>query len=243
MIDDNALPLYEVVKRRISETILEGIWTAGQPLPGEVALAQEYGVAVGTVRRALTDLTAEGMIARRRRTGTVVTGRMPQHSVRMFYQYFRLHRADGELLRSTARVISIEKVRADLETHELLEPRGNRTLLRIHRVRSVDRKPVMHERIWLAASRLPELPTNPDRFPELLYVHLLEKYAIRISAVREEVRAECATAEDKALLKLKTSRGAVLCLASKAFDQANRLTIISRHRASSDGFIYVNEIR
>src|ERR1700743_1397943 len=80
MIEENALPLYEVVKRRISETILEGIWTAGQPLPGEVALAEEYGVAVGTVRRALADLTAEGMIARRRRTGTVVTGRMPQHS-------------------------------------------------------------------------------------------------------------------------------------------------------------------
>jgi len=36
---------------------------------------------------------------------------------------------------------------------------------------------------------------------------------------------------------------AVLCVASKAFDQADRLTIIGRHRASTDGFTDVNEIR
>ena len=49
-----AAPLYEGVKRQISEAILLGKWTPGTVLPGEVALAQLFGVAVGTVRRALT---------------------------------------------------------------------------------------------------------------------------------------------------------------------------------------------
>lgn len=242
-MDDRALPLYEVVKRKISEAILEGAWTAGESLPGEVSLAEQYGVAVGTIRRALADLTSEGMIARRRRTGTVVTGRMPQHSVRLFYQYFRLHRSDGKLVRSTPSVLSVEKVQADSFSFDLLEPGPSRTLLKIHRVRAVDDVPVMHETIWLAASRFPKLPTNVEEFPELLYVHLLEAYGVQVSAVREELRAECANDEDRRLLSIEEDGGAVLCVAAKAFDQANKLTIISQHRALSKGFIYVNEIR
>ena len=74
-----------------------------------------FGVAVGTVRRALGDLTAEGMLRRRRKTGTVVTGRTPHHSLRHFFQYFRLHDRDGELVRSAAKVLSVGVARANRE--------------------------------------------------------------------------------------------------------------------------------
>ena len=46
-------PLHEAVKRRVSEAILVGEWSPGTVLPSEVALAAMFGVAVGTVRRAL----------------------------------------------------------------------------------------------------------------------------------------------------------------------------------------------
>src|SRR5258708_1463303 len=71
---------YATVKLRGAEGILLATWPTGAVLTGEVALAAQYGVAVGTVRRALSDLVAEGMMMRRRKTGTVVTGRAPQHS-------------------------------------------------------------------------------------------------------------------------------------------------------------------
>ena len=41
------------------------------------ALAADLGVATGTVARAYTELEAGGLIASRRRTGTVVTGPGP----------------------------------------------------------------------------------------------------------------------------------------------------------------------
>src|SRR5262245_16243840 len=102
--DADAVPLYEIVKRHISEAIVSGKWAPGTVLPGEVQLAQSFGVAVGTVRRALAELTAEGLLARRRKTGTVVTGRSAHHSLRSFFQYFRLHGIDGSLVRSRAKV-------------------------------------------------------------------------------------------------------------------------------------------
>jgi GntR family transcriptional regulator len=102
-----------MVKRQISEQVLEGIWKVGDVLPGEDALSEQYGVAVGTVRRALADLTAEGMVTRRKRTGTVITGRMPQHSMRFFYQFFRLHRSDRKLVTSVPSVLSLERSSAN----------------------------------------------------------------------------------------------------------------------------------
>jgi hypothetical protein len=50
---------------------------------------------------------------RRRKTGTVVTGRSPHHSLRFFYQYFRLHSDGGGLLRSTPRVMSLTQAEAN----------------------------------------------------------------------------------------------------------------------------------
>jgi GntR family transcriptional regulator len=90
------------MRRELSERILLGHWAPGAVLPGEVALAAQFGVAVGTVRRALAALVAEGMLVRRPRIGAVVTVQSPEHSPRFFVRYFRLHGTDGSLQTSRA---------------------------------------------------------------------------------------------------------------------------------------------
>ena len=235
-------PLYERVKRQISEAILLGKWTPGTVLPGEVALAQLFGVAVGTVRRALMDLTAEGLLTRRRKTGTVVTGRTPHHSLRYFFQYFRLHGLDGALVRSTARVLSVRTSPAsETEATALgLDPAA--PVLRLHRTREVEGRIVMHDRFVLPAARLPDFPQAPDQVPELLYLFLLERYGIRISAVRERVSADLADGDDLALLSL-TDPAAVLSIDEVAYDQSGEPTLLAMHRAVTASHRYVNEIR
>ena len=47
----------------------------GARLPTMRALAADLGVATGTVARAYAELEAAGLVASRRRTGTVVTAR------------------------------------------------------------------------------------------------------------------------------------------------------------------------
>jgi GntR family transcriptional regulator len=236
------VPLYEHVKRRISEAILMGRWSPGSVLPGEVALATQFGVAVGTVRRALGDLTAEGMLMRRRRSGTVVTGRAPQHSLRFFFQYFRLHGEDGVLLRSEAEVLVLAKARATETEAVGLVLQRYAPVMRLHRLRRVMGKPVMHERMVLAADRVPDFPRERSAVPALLYLHLLEQYGIRIAAVRERVTAALATAEDRRVLRLRHP-SAVLVIDEVAYDQAGAPTILSCHRATTNGCVYLNEIR
>ena len=178
---------------------------------------------------------------RRRRTGTVVTGRSPHHSLRFFYQYFRLHGADGTLLRSTPRVLSLAQGEASRTEADLLQVPGGSRVIRIHRLRSVDGRPSMHERMLIAAERVPGLP-EMHGLPDLLYLFLLERYGIRISSVRESLSAELASDEDAALLELSLP-APVLVIDEVAFDQAGAPAVAATHRATTQGLRYMNEVR
>lgn len=234
-------PLHERVKRQVSEEILMGRWAPGAVLPGEVALAERFCVSVGTVRRALGDLVAEGLLTRRPRAGTVVTGRSPEHSLRFFFQYFRLHGADGALLHSRAVPVALAEIRATREDAQRLAVDDGDALIRLLRIRIVAGRPVMTDLYRFAAALVPGFPRTPDAVPELLFRHLLDAYGIRIAAVREELRAETATAEDRRLLALDDP-SAVLVIEATAFDQAGRPVLLTTQRASTAAHRYVNEI-
>ena len=234
------LPLYEHVKRQMSEQILMGVWAPGEAMPGEVALAAQYGVAVGTIRRALADLVAEGLLMRRRKLGTVVTGRAPQHSLRFFFEYFRLHGADGALLNSATQVLSVVEDAATPAEAEAFGDPG--PVLRLHRLRLLDGRPAMHERILLPLARLPDFPRTVEAVPSLLYRHLLERYDIRVVAVRESVTAELAEAEDSVLLRLDAP-AALLVIHDTGYDQAGAPVILGHHRFTTQETRYLNEVR
>jgi GntR family transcriptional regulator len=236
------VPLYEVVKRHISEAIVFGRWPPGTVLPGEIVLAKSFGIAVGTVRRALAELTAEGLLTRRRKTGTIVTGRSPHHSLRSFFQYFRLHGADGSLVRSRAKIVALGYRSGTDDECRRLDIADGDAVLRIQRVRIVDGTPIMRDQMVIAAARIPDFPTSAEKVPELLYLHLLERYGIRISAVRERMTAALAEEDDLRLLQL-ASPAALLVIDEIAYDQAGRPTILAVHRARTDRHCYVNEVR
>lgn len=241
-LSEIALPLYEVVKRQIAEAIMLGHLQAGAVLPSEVALSQTYGVAVGTIRRALMDLTNEGLLSRRRKTGTVVTGRNPQHSLRLFFQYFRLHALDGSLHKSTTVVTSITRgVASEVEAAKLQVVKDS-PIVTFHRVRRVDDLPIMHETLTLAQERVPHFPEEPESIPSLFYLHLLDNYGIRISAIREQIGADLANNADVQWLDLSLP-AAVLTIDEIAYDQSAVPVLISSHRATTAHHRYVNEVQ
>lgn len=237
-----SLPLYEVVKRQITEAIMLGKLEPGSVLPSEVALSQTYGVAVGTIRRALMDLTNDGILSRRRKTGTVVTGRKPQHSLRLFFQYFRLHGLDGSLSKSVTKVTSLEKAAASTVEAKKLQIDEGAPVVTFHRVRYVDDKPIMHETLTLSCERVPDFPEKAEDIPPLFYLHLLDRFGIRISAIREQIGADLATGDDARWLNLKTP-AAVLTIDEVAYDQMAVPVLISSHRATTANHRYVNEVQ
>jgi GntR family transcriptional regulator len=67
-------PPYEQIRSQIAAYIGAGLLAEGARLPTMRALAADLGVAIGTVSRAYAELESTGLIASRRRTGTVVVG-------------------------------------------------------------------------------------------------------------------------------------------------------------------------
>ncbi len=67
--------LYEQVRDSLLSRITGGEFKAGDKLPTEELLCKEYGVSRITVRRAISELTAQMLISPRRGIGTVVTNR------------------------------------------------------------------------------------------------------------------------------------------------------------------------
>jgi GntR family transcriptional regulator len=234
-------PRFEFVRQQIFDEISSGRWPAGRQIPGECELARSFGVSVGTVRRALGELVQEGLLSRRRKTGTVVTGRGPSHSLRFFYDYFRLHSAEGRLQRSQAVPLSLDIVAGTApECASLALPAGSR-LYRYHRLRAVAGRPVMHDLCLMPVARLPGFPTRLQDIPELLCHFLADRYGLRTAAVREEVTARLADDEDARLLRL-TPPAAILEIRAISYDSGSRPLLSIHHRATTEGQKYINEL-
>jgi len=66
------LPAYQRVKRYVLDRIQRGAWQEGDAIPGEEALAREFGVSRMTVNRALRELSDEQIVERVQGSGTYV---------------------------------------------------------------------------------------------------------------------------------------------------------------------------
>ena len=71
---------YEKIRAEMLHRITRQVWPAGGSLPHEEQLAAEFGVARGTIRRAMADLVQRGIVVRRRKAGTKVAARRAHSS-------------------------------------------------------------------------------------------------------------------------------------------------------------------
>ncbi|WP_308634600.1 GntR family transcriptional regulator [Paenibacillus silvisoli] len=74
MLNDNK-PLYSQILGILRERISQGEYVTGQQLPTELELAEQFGVSRITSKRALIELEREGLIYRRRGSGSFVKKR------------------------------------------------------------------------------------------------------------------------------------------------------------------------
>ncbi len=179
---------------------MRGEWRPAEILPSEVQLAAEYGVSQGTVRKALDDMEAENLIVRRQGRGTFVASHGPH---RALFHFFHLVRKDGVRELPTSRVISVRRERAGREeAGRLALPSGSR-VVRILRVRELQGRPSIVERISAPEALFPGLGRPPSDLPNTLYELYERRYGVTIVRAVERLRAVAADAEEARLLGLK----------------------------------------
>ena len=70
--DDRANPPFEQIRAAVVEQLASGVLLPGDRLPTVRGLAEQLGLAPGTVARAYRELEADGVVETRGRAGTFV---------------------------------------------------------------------------------------------------------------------------------------------------------------------------
>lgn len=133
------------VKDRLERAILDGTWKAGERLPAERDLAARWRVSRATVREAMAQLAARGILTRRQGDGTYLS--------------------DPALRDSTALWADLAEHRDDLQGH-LLEFRdileSHTAALAAIRHQAADRRRLLH-----AANRVDRAFASQDRTAQI----------------------------------------------------------------------------
>ena len=182
-------PLHRQLRDLMLARIETGEWSPGTFLPSETRLADEYGVAVGTLRKALLDLAAEGVVVRRQGKGTVVAS---HDSDAVLFRFFNLRRADGTTFHPESRVLARTRRRASPKEAHALGLEAGAEVVCITRVRDGDGQPVIYERILLDAARFGRLEHAPDPLPNTLYQLYQRDFGATVHRALENVTASAA---------------------------------------------------
>lgn len=155
-------PLYLQISELLRERIRSRDWVEGQALPNEGDLAREYGVSVGTMRKALEQVEAIGWISRRQGRGTFVTN-SEATSARRLDPFFD---GDKHVFPDAATVLSICTRDASLDEASWLALEGNEKVVSIVAVRRSDGVVAIHDDIAIPLLRAPELADSIAADPQ-----------------------------------------------------------------------------
>ena len=158
--------------------IAAGRMVDGEKLPPEREMATTLGIAVGTLRKSLAELTRQGMLERIQGSGNYVRSRADVNSV---YAMFRLELIAGGGL-PTARVLSVVRMRKPDDLPQFgTSGEGHR----IRRLRSLGGKLAAVEEIWLDGS-LAETITKSD-LSESLYLFYRKALGFWIARAEDRI--------------------------------------------------------
>ena len=133
----------------LSDGIASGRYRTGESLPGEEALAKMFGVSRVTIRRALADLDAAGLIERKHGLGTFVRRKPdPRDSSPMNRLVSQIPQA-GKL---AVEVIEFEYRTPPESVRKLLKLAPGEDAQRVVRVRRNKAGPVMHLTTYVPAA-------------------------------------------------------------------------------------------
>lgn len=177
MTAPNPLPRHVQISEMLIREVMAGRLLDGERLPPEREMAAGMGVAVGTLRRALSDLQDKGMLDRVQGSGNYVRHRADVASV---YSMFRLELAQGGGL-PTADVLSVDRLPKPESPPFGPSAEGHR----IRRLRRLSGVAMAVEEIWLDGDRAARIEAAD--LSDSLYLHYRTRLGFWIARAEDSV--------------------------------------------------------
>ena len=202
-------PIYLQVSQELQRWLTSGDAQAGTALPSERDLALQFGVSRVTVRQALALLTTQGLLERRRGSGTFILPRRIEHPLGTLQSFSEDMRARGQT--PGARILEFALTQATPQEAMTLGLGASSRVYRIRRLRTADGAPLAVERSVLPEERVGAL-SQQGLTDSSLYALLSSRQLLPVRALRH-LRAVNADAEHAGLLGVRL--GAALLMTER----------------------------
>lgn len=192
---------YREVADDLRRRILQGDMRAGERMPGEQALATEYGVSRGVIRNALAALRRRGLVASHPGSGWRVRADFHTQEfaeMRSFAQW-----AQSRRMTPGGRVVSQDRGTATMTDARALRMRAGDDVLRVTRVRTLDEHPVMIERTTYASWVAPVIESLPPDEPSVMTA--MQTAGIVMAYGTHRIDTVAASVEDAEVLGVRRS--------------------------------------
>jgi len=231
------VPLHIQAEELLRKLIAEDEFQTGKLLPNEVELAKMLAISRTTLRQAINKLVYEGLLIRKKRTGTKVNQATVSSKSNNWLSFSQEMKLRGVTVKNFE--LHVTWVYPDESLANFFEIKLDRKILKMERVRGRSNNPFVyfisyfHPRIGLSGD---------EDFKRPLYELLEIDYSIVATLSIEEISAHAADDEIAGKLRIK-SGDPVLFRKRFVFDQGERPVEFNLGFYKADSFVYTVESR
>lgn len=211
-------PLYARVEAALTSDISDGVLPPGSQLPPEDRLIERFGVSRTTVRKAIENLVARGLVEIRRGKGTFVAQPKITQELTELTGFVEDMQALGRT--PTARLLDMQIVPADADVARQLAVPAGSLVMRIQRVRLADGIAMSFDRTYLPREIGEKVATH-DFEAEPIFSLLEDKYDLPLTEADYRLEAVTATPEVAQALAVETG-SAVFLIERTSYTEGRR---------------------
>ncbi|RYU90521.1 GntR family transcriptional regulator [Mucilaginibacter terrigena] len=231
------IPLHIQAEELLRSMIAEEEFQNGKLLPNEVDLAKVLAISRTTLRQAINKLVFEGLLIRKKRTGTKVNQATVSSKSNNWLSFSQEMKLRGITIKNFE--LHVTWVYPDEILANFFEIKTDRKVLKMERVRGRSDEPFVyfisyfHPRIGL---------TGDEDFKRPLYELLEMEYSTVATLSKEEISAHAA--DDIIANKLRITNGSPVLFRKRfVFDQGERPLEYNLGYYKADSFVYTVESR
>ena len=193
---------YEAIAKELRDDIVNGVYSPGQQLALEKEMCEQYGVSRITIKRAVDELVKQGLVVKRRGSGTFVKSIEDQDVKELgMANQFNGFAATFQGRDVGTQVLKFDIVHPEKEVAAKLQITEDDFIYDIIRVRSLDGEPIVVEYTQMPIQLIPGLKRHV--LENSIYSFIEGDLKLKIQSAHRTVRAVMPTDEEKQELAIE----------------------------------------
>ena len=213
----NPIPKYLQISAWLRELIQNGRYKPGEKIPSEMALSEVCGVNRNTLRQAISELAAVGLLRKEKGTGTFVAAQAPvelRHKLERILSFTDLMRDSGIEERTKILNKSIETANEDIATELFLG--ASKRVIVIRRVRAGDGIPLIYEESYLPSDIFDGI--QDMNLKGSMYKIMTEQFKVSLARCKQTISAVNLNQNIASILELPRNSAGIF-IESLTFDE------------------------